>query len=102
MFSKLVARTKKLYQKVKRHNSTSPEPLPTFSPPGTHYRITPQSAVHMDFPSTIKPATPLDVLQYRYHHGSNLGGIFVLEQWLFPSMYDQGVKGASELDAATE
>ncbi|EXJ81234.1 hypothetical protein A1O3_07524 [Capronia epimyces CBS 606.96] len=43
--------------------------------------------------------TPQVILRYRYQHGTNLGGIFVLEQWLFGSMYDQGVSSSSELDA---
>lgn len=40
-----------------------------------------------------------DILRYRYHHGPNLGSIFVLERWLYGSMYDAGAAGASELDA---
>ncbi len=40
-----------------------------------------------------------DILRYRYHHGANLGSIFVLERWLFGSMYDVGAAGSSELDA---
>ncbi|OQU96531.1 hypothetical protein CLAIMM_02602 isoform 4 [Cladophialophora immunda] len=43
--------------------------------------------------------TPKDILRYRYQHATNLGGIFILEQWLFGSMYDEGVSGSSELDA---
>ena len=104
MHFKLVTKTKKLLRKVKELRSPSDplEPLPTFPEPTSLYRITPQSAVHQDYPSISQPPTPLDVLRYRYHHGSNLGGVFVLEQWLFPSMFDQGVKGSSELDAVTQ
>ena len=51
-----------------------------------------------DSPSNIQPPTPLDVLRYRYHHGTNLGSIFVLEKWLHGSMYVNGA-GESELDA---
>lgn len=51
-----------------------------------------------DSPSNIHPPTPLDVLRYRYHHGTNLGSIFVLEQWLCGGMYCDGA-GESELDA---
>ena len=40
-----------------------------------------------------------DILRYRYHHGTNLGSIFVLERWLHGSMYDAGSAGDSELDA---
>lgn len=52
-----------------------------------------------DTPSTIGPPSTLDILRYRYHHGTNLGSIFVLEQWLHGSMFEPGVRGASELDA---
>ena len=54
-----------------------------------------------DTPPGIRPPTQLDVLRYRYHHGANLGGIFVLEKWLYGSMFDQEAKGESELDAVT-
>ncbi|KAL2352882.1 glycoside hydrolase superfamily [Cryomyces antarcticus] len=47
-----------------------------------------------DQPATIQPPTPLDVLRYRYHHATNLGSVFVLEQWLTPSMYTQGSQSA--------
>ncbi|KAI9812126.1 MAG: Glucan 1,3-beta-glucosidase 3 [Pycnora praestabilis] len=52
-----------------------------------------------DTASTIQPPTPLEVLRYRYHHGTNLGSIFVLEQWLSGSMFVAGAAGGSELDA---
>ncbi|KAI9720822.1 MAG: hypothetical protein M1812_002661 [Candelaria pacifica] len=52
-----------------------------------------------DSPSAIHPPTPLDVLRYRYHHGTNLGSVFVLEKWLTGSMYVDGAAGDSELDA---
>ncbi|KIY00177.1 uncharacterized protein Z520_03862 [Fonsecaea multimorphosa CBS 102226] len=45
------------------------------------------------------PPTPKDILRYRYQHGTNLGGIFVLERWMFGSMFDQSCSGDSELDA---
>lgn len=51
--------------------------------------------------SEIRPPTQLDVLRYRYHHGANLGGIFVLEKWLYGSMFEPGAKGGSELDAVS-
>jgi len=51
--------------------------------------------------STIAPPTPIDVLRYRYHHGANLGSIFVLERWLFGSMFPADSPGGSELDAVT-
>ncbi|EXJ95904.1 hypothetical protein A1O1_01029 [Capronia coronata CBS 617.96] len=43
--------------------------------------------------------TPQDIIRYRYQHGTNLGAIFVLEQWLFGRMYDENVSSGSELDA---
>jgi len=52
-------------------------------------------------PSTISPPTPTDVFRYRYIHGVNLGSIFVLEKWLFPSMFPSSATGGSELDAVT-
>ena len=52
-----------------------------------------------DTPSTIGPPSALDVLRYCYHHGRNLGSVFVLEQWLYGSMFEADTKGASELDA---
>ena len=47
------------------------------------------------------PPTSQDLLRYRSHHGSNLGSIFVLEKWLYPSMFEPGAEGDSELAAVT-
>ena len=58
-----------------------------------------QTLKQQDTPSTIEAPTSLDVLRYRYHHGTNLGSVFVLEQWLSGSMFEEGAAGASELDA---
>lgn len=52
----------------------------------------------MSFRPPTRPSLQ-DILRYRYQYGTNLGGVFVLEQWLFGSMYDPGVSGSSELDA---
>lgn len=52
-----------------------------------------------DTPGGLPAPSPQDVLRYRYHHGTNLGSIFVLERWLHPSMFVQGTNGDSELDA---
>ncbi len=49
--------------------------------------------------SSVQPPSPVEILRYRYHHGTNLGSIFVLEQWLHPSMFVTGANGSSELDA---
>ncbi|KAI9727447.1 MAG: Glucan 1,3-beta-glucosidase 3 [Cirrosporium novae-zelandiae] len=54
-----------------------------------------------DTAPALQAPTILDVIRYRYHHGSNLGSIFVLERWLSGSMYLNGAKGDSELDAIT-
>lgn len=40
-----------------------------------------------------------DVIRYRYHHGTNLGSVFILEKWLTGCMFVDGVKGSSELAA---
>ncbi|KAG9228995.1 glycoside hydrolase superfamily [Amylocarpus encephaloides] len=51
--------------------------------------------------STILPPTPDDVFRYRYHHGTNLGSVFVLEKWLSGHMFLPSSNGDSELDAVT-
>lgn len=66
--------------------TTLPASQQTYIPPA------PASVRH------VRP-TPRDILRYRYQHGANLGSIFILEQWLFGGMYDEGVSGSSELDA---
>ncbi|KAK7615068.1 glycoside hydrolase superfamily [Phyllosticta paracitricarpa] len=40
-----------------------------------------------DRPSNLHPATAVDVLRYRYQHGTNLGTIFCLERWLYPHLF---------------
>jgi aryl-phospho-beta-D-glucosidase BglC (GH1 family) len=50
-------------------------------------------------PSEIREATPLDIMRYRYHHGTNLGSIYVIERWLQPSRFPEGAEGSSELAA---
>ncbi|PPJ56066.1 hypothetical protein CBER1_02123 [Cercospora berteroae] len=46
--------------------------------------------------------TPQDIFRYRYHHGTNLGSIFIQERWLTPSMFpgNENCPGSSELAAA--
>lgn len=53
-----------------------------------------------DRPSSIQPPNPADVDRYRYHHGTNLGSVFILERWLTGSMFPEGSSGSSELAAA--
>lgn len=48
---------------------------------------------------TIREPTPLDILRYRYHHGTNLGSVYVIERWLVPSSFPEGAEGSSELAA---
>lgn len=47
----------------------------------------------------ISEPTPLDILRYRYHHGTNLGSVYVIEKWLQPSRFPDGAEGSSELAA---
>ncbi|EWC44259.1 hypothetical protein DRE_01085 [Drechslerella stenobrocha 248] len=47
----------------------------------------------------LAQAQERDVLAYRYHHGTNLGAIFVAEKWLFGNVFADGAAGDSELDA---
>ena len=54
-----------------------------------------------DEPDTTKPVTELDILRYRYQHGVNLGGIFVLEQFFQPHMF-QGCELDSENEAVMQ
>ena len=49
--------------------------------------------------STFLPPDQAEVLRYRYHHGTNLGSIFVLERWLTPGMFHAETQGSSELAA---
>jgi hypothetical protein len=37
--------------------------------------------------NAIQPPTAEDVIRYRYHHGVNLGSVFVLEKWLFSDIF---------------
>jgi aryl-phospho-beta-D-glucosidase BglC (GH1 family) len=52
-------------------------------------------------PSQITPPSAKDVFRYRYAHGTNLGSVFVLEKWLSGSMFPNGARGDSEVDAVT-
>lgn len=53
----------------------------------------------LESPSTIQPPTAADVTRYHYHHGTNLGSIFILEKWLTGSMFHPDAQGSSELAA---
>jgi hypothetical protein len=54
---------------------------------------TPRTSHHLARPS-LK-----EILRYRYHHGPNIGSIFVLKKWLPGSMYNASAAVSSELDA---
>ncbi|KAE8452370.1 hypothetical protein EG329_001070 [Mollisiaceae sp. DMI_Dod_QoI] len=56
---------------------------------------------HQNQHNVIQPPTAEDVIRYRYHHGVNLGSVFVLEKWLFSDMFLDQAPGDSELDAVT-
>lgn len=49
--------------------------------------------------SSIQAPTLADVTRYRYHHGANLGSIFILEKWLTGSVFHKDSQGSSELAA---
>ena len=49
--------------------------------------------------SGVPSLTVEELYRYRYQYGVNLGSVFVLERWLFRSMFDEGAAGDSELDA---
>lgn len=48
---------------------------------------------------SIAEPTDLDILRYRYHHGTNLGSVYVIERWLQSSRFPEGAEGSSELAA---
>jgi hypothetical protein len=52
---------------------------------------------------SIPTCTRQDIMRYRYHHACNLGGVFVVEKWLFPSCFpsDAGNRQTSELECVT-
>ncbi|MCJ1337831.1 Glucan 1,3-beta-glucosidase 3 [Bachmanniomyces sp. S44760] len=60
-----------------------------------------QKQYQSDGSLTLTPPSRQDILRYRLQHGVNLGGVFVLERWLFGSLFHPHAKGGSELDAVT-
>lgn len=79
----------KFLNKAKESLSSHPRPFPS------------QPQLQQPISTPLASPTSLDLLRYRTHHGTNLGSIFVLEKWLFPSMFEPTAKGDSELDAVT-
>ncbi|KAF2717490.1 glycoside hydrolase family 5 protein [Polychaeton citri CBS 116435] len=68
--------------------------------PSSSGHVQPPIQHQPDRPSQIQPPTPADVDRYRYHHGTNLGSVFILEKWLTKCMFPEGASGSSELAAA--
>ncbi|EMD00666.1 glycoside hydrolase family 5 protein [Baudoinia panamericana UAMH 10762] len=60
-----------------------------------------QQPIQSDRPSSIQAPAQADVTRYRYHHGANLGSVFILERWLCGSMFPEHAQGSSELAAVT-
>lgn len=58
-----------------------------------------QPISNQDGPENIQSPHPLEVMRYRYQHGTNLGSVFVLERWLTGSMFQEGSGGSAELAA---
>ncbi|KAF2817610.1 glycoside hydrolase [Mytilinidion resinicola] len=87
-----------------------PPPVPGKKPsifqrdaPQRHQRsaITKPTAHQKDQPSSISIPDAQEVSRYRYHHGANLGSIYVLEKWLHGSMFPPNAAPGrtSELEA---
>ncbi|KAM3071417.1 Glucan 1,3-beta-glucosidase 3 [Clarireedia jacksonii] len=83
---------KKLVQRARSHISSGSS---TDTPSVNNASHQSHSNSHL---STIRPPTKQDIIRYRQHFGANLGGIYVLEKWLFPSLFPASCKGDSELD----
>jgi hypothetical protein len=72
---------------------------PAYQPSTACLQQLPLKGMSDDGPNIIQDPTSLDILRYRYHHGTNLGSIYVLEKWLHPSRFPEGCTGSSELEA---
>ena len=79
-------------------NAFIDEKLDSRQTPPSQQQFTPQQSAPQSR-RPLGPPTADDVLRYRYHHGTNLGSFFCLEKWLTSSMFVEGAKGGSELDA---
>lgn len=98
----LFRKAKAELQKIERVLDSNPRP----NPPSVHHpSYSPGQqqgylrGMEHDQPSTITEPTEIDILRYQYHHGTNLGSIYVLERWLYPSMFHDDASGSSELEA---
>lgn len=86
---------KKFMEKAK----SAMDDIGSSKPTGAQHAQSKVQVPMQDGPSTIQPATPADVFKYRYHHGANLGTVFVLERWLTGCMFNDSSQGTSELAA---
>ena len=59
--------------------------------------VLPLDGMSQDGPNRISDPTANDIYRYRYHHGTNLGSIFVIERWLHNSRFPDSADGSSEL-----
>lgn len=67
--------------------------------PDQHQQFGSPSQCPSTGPQGISEPTPLDILRYRYHHGTNLGSVYVIERWLQPSRFPADAEGSSEFAA---
>lgn len=86
---------------LKSDSSTVESPINQQSGQGRSKQTARYRGMEQDQPSVIQEPTPLDILRYRYHHGTNLGSIYVIERWLHPSRLPDGADGSSELASVT-
>jgi aryl-phospho-beta-D-glucosidase BglC (GH1 family) len=77
------------------------EPLAEYPGSASHtiYQPRDTSGAGHQAANSIRDPTPLDIMRYRYHHGTNLGSVYVIERWLQPSRFSDGAEGSSELAA---
>lgn len=85
----------KAKESLQKDKSGGPPPIP--KKPNFFQKTAAQS----DQPSSVSDPTKDDIFRYRYHHGANLGSIYVLEKWLSGSMFpsNAGPGQSSELEA---
>jgi hypothetical protein len=78
------------------HNKTHSQLLISFHPNEMSNPTAPP-------PVPISPPTPLECLRYRYHHGCNLGSVYVVEKWITSSAFPANASDSqsSELAAVT-
>ncbi|GAB7358001.1 hypothetical protein MBLNU230_g0166t1 [Neophaeotheca triangularis] len=84
---------KRFFDKAKAVFDDLDGPSDSHAPP----QASPQQAV-VDQPqnSAIRAPSPADVIRYRYHHGTNVGSVFIMEKWLTSSMYPDSAEGSAE------